>query len=846
MEGLNRSRGAVKGKFTSFKSYITKTIATYPDTSVPLDEVTQTEIRERISRIREAYSRYNELQTVIDELTDDEQETIGYRERVEEEYFHTISQAESLLTRGMVTKDLNISRPSAAAEEAHSSQTQPVIQPVHVQATNDNGAAHFPPDFARYPNQNIIYKNAGIRLPTIELPKFSGDTAEWLSFRDTFESLISRNESIDPIQKFHYLKASLEGNAAQIIKSLEFTAVNYTVAWNTICDRFNNKRLLTHNHIKSLFSINNMKEESSSQIREIVDTLNKHLRALNALDQATESWDALLIYLISTKLDNVTARAWEKERAGNDVPTLEEFKSFLNSRADLLEALELKDKNMHKSKQAERSKVKSFLVQGQKCIVCKETHKLSNCTKFLEMSPQKRAECVRGAKLCFNCMKPGHYLRDCKAGSCKQCAGKHNTLLHFDKPATVQTSSTKEVKNSSILCSHNQCSSHSVLLATALILVTDSQGKKHNVRAILDPGSQSSLITTRLCQDLRLQISRIHMTIDAINGLSSKIKHKCKVELSTHHNSYKFGIECLVIPEITGQLPAQRINIPEGEIPSNIKLADPSFNIPGKVNILIGADCFWNLLCVGQLTIGQNQLTFQKTKLGWIAVGPLKGIYSNSVRCNLSRSDDIDKQLMKFWEIEEVGHNKILSNEEKECEDHFAKTVYRNQDGRFVVIMPFKEDPRELGESKTTALKRLISLERRLQKDPVLGQRYAAFLEEYERLGHMHIVSEETTPEVSYYLPHHCVIKTDSTTTGVRVVFDASAPTDNGISLNDLQMVGPTLQQDLFSILIRFRIFLYILFADIEKMYRQVLINPKQRALLRILWRLCSKDPIQI
>ncbi|XP_077258579.1 uncharacterized protein LOC143895382 [Temnothorax americanus] len=157
-------------------------------------------------------------------------------------------------------------------------------------------------------------------------------------------------------------------------------------------------------------------------------------------------------------------------------------------------------------------------VKGQKCIVCKETHKLSNCTKFLEMSSQKRAECVRGAKLCFNCIRPGHYLKDCKAGSCKQCS------------------------------------------ATALILITDSQGKKHNVRAILDPGSQSSLITTKLCQDLKLQTSRIHMSIDAINGLSSEIKHKCKAELSTHHNSYEFRIECLVIPEITGQLPAQRIN----------------------------------------------------------------------------------------------------------------------------------------------------------------------------------------------------------------------------------------------------------------------------------------------
>ncbi|XP_071652726.1 uncharacterized protein [Temnothorax longispinosus] len=283
------------------------------------------------------------------------------------------------------------------------------------------------------------------------------------------------------------------------------------------------------------------------------------------------------------------------------------------------------------------------------------------------MSPKKRAECVRGAKLCFNCMKPGHYLRDCKAGSCKQCSG-----------------------------------------------------------------SQSSLITTRLCQDLRLQTSRIHMTIDAINGLSSEIKYKCKIELSTHHNSYKFCIECLVIPEITSQLPAQRINIPESEIPSNIKLADPSFNIPGKVDILIGADWFWNLLCVGQLTIGQNQLTLQKTKLGWVAVGPLKGIYSNSVRCNLSRSTDIDKQLMKFWEIEEVGHCKILYPMKKKS----VRTIFQglpikdcNQDGRFVVTILFKKDPRELGESKTMALKRLFSLERRLQKDPILRERYVAFLE---------------------------------------------------------------------------------------------------------------------
>jgi len=151
-----------------------------------------------------------------------------------------------------------------------------------------SGAAQALPNAIRNLNQHIIFKSAGLRLPTIELPKFNGDVSSWLSFRDIFESLIHRNETIDSVQRFYYLKASLEGSAAQTIKSLEFSIANYAVAWNAICDRFNNKRLFVHNQIKAIFSINQMNQESAIQIRETIDTLNKHLRALNVLEQSTE------------------------------------------------------------------------------------------------------------------------------------------------------------------------------------------------------------------------------------------------------------------------------------------------------------------------------------------------------------------------------------------------------------------------------------------------------------------------------------------------------------------------------------------------------------------------------
>ncbi|KMQ88428.1 upstream activation factor subunit uaf30 [Lasius niger] len=354
MEALIKTHGTIKGKITIFKNYINKVIASSPDTTQTLNEIKKLEIKERLNRIREVYYKFDEIQLQIDELSFDEQETVQYRENFEEEYFHIVAQAERLLIRGDAIRE-----PLGAANFEDQGTVLRLRMPFIQEQNNIPNQFNIP----RQANQNIVFKTPGMRLSTIELPKFKGDIAEWLGFRDTFESLIHNNETIDPIQKFHYLKVSLENNAAQIIKSLEFSAINYTVAWETICSRFDNKRLLTHNHIKAIFSISHMQEESSTRIRDIIDTLNKHIRALNALGQSTEHWDALLIYLISDKIDNITAREWERQCAENELLTLEEFKDFLSQRANLLETLELNNKGTHNSKRIERTKSKSFLVQ---------------------------------------------------------------------------------------------------------------------------------------------------------------------------------------------------------------------------------------------------------------------------------------------------------------------------------------------------------------------------------------------------------------------------------------------------------------------------------------------------
>ena len=138
--------------------------------------------------------------------------------------------------------------------------------------------------------------------------------------------------------------------------------------------------------------------------------------------------------------------------------------------------------------------------------------------------------------------------------------------------------------------------------------------------------------------------------------------------------------------------------------------------------------------------------------------------------------------------------------------------------------LPMAQDPKVLGDSLDMAQKRFFNLERRLLKDKILADQYDNFIAEYISLGHMELASS-TVDKPTYYLPHHPVFKTDSTTTKMRVVFDGSVTSKSGLSLNDIMLKGPKMQPDIFNILLRFHLHRVALTADVEKMYRQVLVS---------------------
>ncbi|GFX55405.1 integrase catalytic domain-containing protein [Trichonephila clavipes] len=158
--------------------------------------------------------------------------------------------------------------------------------------------------------------------------------------------------------------------------------------------------------------------------------------------------------------------------------------------------------------------------------------------------------------------------------------------------------------------------------------------------------------------------------------------------------------------------------------------------------------------------------------------------------------------------------------------------------------MPLKEDPSCLGESRQTAIQRLNSVWKRLSRDKEYLSLYEKFLQEYEDLGHMREIKTDGSG-VSFYMPHHGVYRPEKSTTKLRTVFNASSPSTSRKSLNSIQFNGGLVQEDLFSIMVRFRKHKYAFTTDIEKMFRMINIHPEQTCLQRILWKKGIGEPIK-
>lgn len=851
---LVRKRGQSMAKVTRARKVILETD----------DEFTQPQLVVYQKQLNQYYSEWHYYHDQILELVDDDvvHDHMDNCNTFEEKYMEVIAALEAIAIA------LGVSTEAGPSNEPR----QMVAQ------VGDNQQANR--------SERIIIQQQPLKAP---MPTFDGKYENWPKFKSMFIDLMSRSPDSDAIKLYHLDKA-LIGGAAGILDPKTISDNNYSHAWRILEERFENERVIVDNHIRGLLNLKKMSKESYKDLRELLDECIRHVENLKFHGQMlTGVSEQIVVNPITSALDKETRKQWESTLDHGELPNYEDTIQFLKVQCNILERCEAAS-GLTKSAQprpAVPSRIPAYkshvATSSEKsslqCDFCGGEHINFSCPEFRKLNTSQRTQKVKSSKLCFNCLRKGHSARECTSDkSCAQCKKRHSTLLHFENTQSSNWSSKtstinpEESKNedsrkeatsncvpteprtsgstaTSCLCNQKQTDSH-VFLMTAIAQVVDNVGTTHQCRILLDCASQVSTIRAELTSKLGLPTKPVNTVVIGVNGKRSHISHEVSVSLRSRYDDFRTTVNCLVMDQVTSNLPTVSEDINSWELPSGIQLADPSFYVPGEVDILLGAKHFWSAMKNGKRKLGIGFPELRETHFGWVIVGARSQGFSavQTLSCNVLCSEDINIIVQQFWELEQVPTSPTLSSEEISCEEFYQQSHRRDESGRYVVSLPFKNSDSELGDSRSMALKRFLFLERRLEKDAELRREYSRFLREYEELGHCEIVDEsKDVPGTKFfYLPHHAVLRPSSTSTKLRVVFDASAKSSSGVSLNELLMVGPTVQDSLFAILLRFRRFQHVFSADLSKMYRQVRVDPSSVNFQRIFWRERPADPLKV
>ncbi|XP_070518860.1 uncharacterized protein [Cardiocondyla obscurior] len=700
-------------------------------------------------------------------------------------------------------------------------------------------------------------------MPPISLPPFDGNISEWEQFRDRFAALVIKNTALSDFARMHYLASSVTGSAFSCISDLSITADNFQVAWATLAKRFDSRKRLVKHHFDTLFGLSALQRESATDLQILCDKVEMAVSALRMLDRSSKSlWSDFLVQLLTRNLDPASRKAWNLRNCdADDLPNYKELIEFLHNRCHALEeAKTVAVVKPERSVRSTRVHVANAAATSYACPLCKAKHFLSACPRFLAQRTRAQLDTVKRLKRCTNCLAPSHTLADCRsAHTCRTCQNRHHTLLHADAetpndtafpPSTsASTSATSGAPSASVHHSALNVSvcqtPGSVLLATARVTVTSDLGRAVTIRALLDQGSEATFISESVAQILRAKRRRCPIAISAIGGASvGHVRQAIFVKISSPlRRDAGYGATALILDSLTAYAPKRAVPLGSLSYLTGLTLADPNPTQSGPIHLIIGADLYGDLLREGLRKGQTGQPIAQNTALGWVLSGPLRATDDRLPSPQLLAHHctpllDLDASLRQFWEVEEIPAIQNLNPRDAQCEDHFLTTHSRDSDGRYIVRLPFISPiPRALGDSRPIAARQLGHLLRRMKSRPELQSEYAQFLQDYEEMRHMRRVLPASDSSRRVYIPHHPVVKTDSATTKLRVVFNASSATTTGVSLNDILHSGPKLQTELPAILLQWRQFRFVYTADIAKMFRQIKVDERDVDSQCILWQ---------
>ena len=700
------------------------------------------------------------------------------------------------------------------------------------------------------------------RLPTLSLPTFSGNILNWNAFWDSFRCEVHSQENLSNVTKFTYLRAQLSGEPLRLIAGFSLQDDNYPLAVDMLKENYGKPSRIADAHFRALQGLPPVADNLQS-LKSFHHSLEGHIRSLEALGKQTDSYGAILICSLMDKIHHNIRRDIIRAHKTEEW-TLDELRTALSNELNIMESSQSITRFGSSNKDQSGSNNYTVLnnaVSGEQtrsCLFCGENnHKAYQCTNV--KSVDERWKIVKQKKLCHNCLSTGHQLKDCKSKrTCYQCKKSHHTSLHDDSrvkqkqpsvapaaqpapaaPAAAPSSATYTRSSGPIqdITTVVAISEFSEILLKTAVAPVVSHIAIIDAQLLMDDGSQRSFITTHLQRELQLPIIRYDSV--SLSAFGSTSKQFETLPVAEFHiisiDGEHILIQALVKSHIANPIRNRLAGAPQRYFKhlQGLRLAHPIMQDETfRIDILIGSDFYYKII-LDRIIRGTGPVAVE-SRLGYLLSGPT-GEPSSTTETSTFTVNVDEFDLSLFWRTDAIG---ILPEREEDdwLKDYKKDRIFFN-DGQYGALLPWKPSHQPLDSNLGVCQARTRNMVRRLFKNPTMLHDYDAILREQISKGYIEVVNEDPPATKGvHYINHHGVLKPESTTTPLRIVYDCSCKTQAGVSLNDCLEEGPPLQNNMLHLYLRFRLYPVGLLSDIEKAFHRIQLHSTEKDYFRFLF----------
>ena len=597
-----------------------------------------------------------------------------------------------------------------------------------------------------------------------------------------FRTLVHDQPTLTQTEKMAHLQAAVTGLAQRTIGGMLYRGELYDEAVRVLKDRFGRDDDIIHSNLDSIFSCPSPTHLDPVSLEKFHAAVHCAVAVFQSLGHDGDLNSFENLRRVVQKLPQELQEDWgeyiiDLQRR----PSLIDFDVWLQKKVRV--ALNYAAVSPQYKRTGKESKPKPVPKAAQRtalateakttpdpCVCCEERHELTVCPTFLQKTVDERAHVIATSGCCFYCMKKGHGVRKCfKARSCgiQDCRMRHHKLLHGSRRVgkTQEASVSEGRRVVASACLHDG-QRKTLLQVVPVTIVGPHQSVE--VCALLDPGSQTTLVCERVMKDLGLQGVEQNLRLQNVEGCGPQRKSKkTQLELCATSGSCT---RILVVPEAF-TVRGINVAVPHVEMKPDWKHVQglPIHDCAGKkVELLIGANVIEAVLQLEIRTGNPGDPVAIRTAFGWTLTGSVSELVPGHVRSvmfvhHMTEESSLCAKLQDWWDTESFGcryEGRASRSQEDARAEEMLERTRKTPDGRYEVELLWKKDQPKMPDNMRMAERRLQSLEKSLSRDPAKAEAYEEALMGYVAKGHARKVSPTELSQPSqkrWMLPHHAV-----------------------------------------------------------------------------------------